>query len=74
MADHKYCIILAWNERDQRWLAEVPELPGCIADGSTAEEALANAEVIIGEWIKVAQLEGRPIPQPQPLESSATRA
>jgi predicted RNase H-like HicB family nuclease len=72
MTAYKYRIILGWSERDQRWLAQVPELLGCMADGFTPEEALANAEVIIGEWIEVAQIEGRPIPQPQPLEPSAT--
>jgi predicted RNase H-like HicB family nuclease len=70
MAAYKYRIILGWSDLDQRWLAEVPELPGCIADGFTPEEALANAERINGEWIEVAQLEGRSIPQPQPLEPS----
>jgi predicted RNase H-like HicB family nuclease len=74
MADYKYRIILMWSERDQRWLAEVPELPGCIADGFTPAEALANAEVIIGEWIAVAHMDGRPIPAPQPQEPSATSA
>ena len=63
--DKKYEIIIFWSEDDEAFLAEVPELPGCMADGKTYQEALENAEQIIGEWIETAQEEGRPIPQPK---------
>ncbi len=62
---NKYEIIMYWSEDDQAFIAEVPELPGCVADGATYQEALANVEVIIGEWIETAQELGRPIPQPK---------
>ena len=63
--DKKYEIIIFWSEEDEAFLAEVPELPGCMADGKTYQEALENAEQIIDEWIETAQEEGRPIPQPK---------
>ena len=63
--DSKYGIIIFWSEDDEAFVAEVPELPGCMADGKTYQEALENAEQIIGEWIETAQEEGRPIPQPK---------
>ena len=61
----KYEVIIYWSEEDQAFIAEVPELPGCAADGPTYREALANAEVIIQEWLETAQELGRPIPQPR---------
>ena len=61
----KYEIVLYWSEEDQAFLAEVPELPGCVADGATYQEAIANAEVIIREWIETATELGRPIPAPK---------
>lgn len=61
----KYEIIIYWSEDDQAFIAEVPELAGCAADGATYQEALANVEVIIQEWIETAREEGRPIPQPK---------
>ena len=61
----QYEIILYWSEQDQAFLAEVPELPGCAADGATYQEALANAEVVIREWIETARELGRPVPQPR---------
>ncbi|HEV8588654.1 MAG TPA: type II toxin-antitoxin system HicB family antitoxin [Pyrinomonadaceae bacterium] len=61
----KYEVIIYWSEEDQAYLAEVPELPGCMADGSTYQEALANAETIIQEWIETATELGRPIPEPK---------
>ncbi len=61
----KYEIVMYWSEDDQAFIAEVPELPGCVADGATYQEALANVEVIIQEWIETAQELGRPIPQPK---------
>ena len=62
---HKYERIIYWSERDQRFIVEVPELAGCMADGETAEEALKNAEVVITEWIEMATELGREIPQPK---------
>lgn len=61
----KYEIIIYWSKEDKAFIAEVPELPGCMADGKTYQEALANAEVIIQEWVETAKELGRPIPQPK---------
>lgn len=61
----KYEIIIYWSEEDGAFVAEAPELPGCMADGETYHEALANAECIIKEWIETATELGRPIPQPK---------
>ena len=61
----KYEIILYWSEEDGAYIAEVPELAGCMADGPTAAAALAQAEVIIQEWIETARALGRPIPAPK---------
>jgi predicted RNase H-like HicB family nuclease len=63
--DRKYEIIIFWSQEDEAFVAEVPELPGCMADGKTYREALANAEQIIEEWIETARQEGRSIPQPR---------
>jgi predicted RNase H-like HicB family nuclease len=62
-----YEIRLYWSKADDAFLAEVPELPGCMADGATYQEALANAEVVIREWIDMARAMGKPIPPPRPL-------
>ncbi len=61
----KYEIIIYWSKDDDGFVAEVPELPGCMADGETYQEALSNAEVVIGEWIETAMELGRPIPEPK---------
>jgi predicted RNase H-like HicB family nuclease len=61
----KYEIILYWSKEDEAFIAEVPELPGCAADGATYQEALAQAEVVIREWIETARELGRPIPAPR---------
>ena len=61
----RYEIILFWSDEDEAFIAEVPELPGCMADGATYQEALANAETIIQEWIETARELGRPIPEPK---------
>jgi len=61
----KYEVTIYWSEADQAFIAEVPELPGCLADGATYREALANVEVIIQEWLETAQELGRPIPPPR---------
>ena len=62
---YKYEIIIYWSEDDQAYIAEVPELPGCMADGKTYQEALLNSEEIIKEWIETAKDLGRPIPTPK---------
>jgi predicted RNase H-like HicB family nuclease len=61
----KYEVIIYWSESDQAFVAEVPELAGCAADGKTYQEALANVEVVIGDWIETAKELGREIPQPK---------
>ncbi len=61
----KYEIIIYWSEEDSAFIAEVPELAGCMADGKTYQEALANAEIIIREWIETAKELGRQIPEPK---------
>jgi predicted RNase H-like HicB family nuclease len=73
----RYELIIYWSKDDESFIVEVPELPGCMADGQTYAEAVANAEVVIGEWIAVTQREGarpgfptarklgRPIPEPR---------
>lgn len=63
--DSRYEIILYWSDEDHAFIAEVPELPGCAADGRTYAEALANAERVIDEWIEVATVLNRPIPKPR---------
>jgi predicted RNase H-like HicB family nuclease len=65
MPKPKYEVIIYWSEQDQAFIAEVPELPGCAADGETYRDALANVEVVIKEWIETATELGRPIPQPK---------
>lgn len=65
MVDSKYEIILYWSKDDNSFLAEVPELTGCMADGKTYGEALKNAEVAIAEWIETAESLGRTIPEPK---------
>ena len=61
----KYEIIIYWSEEDKAFIAEVPELPGCAADGATHKEALENVEVVINEWIETARERGRSIPKPK---------
>ena len=61
----KYEVILYWSQEDDAYIAEVPELPGCAADGSTYQEALSNVEIIIQEWIETAKELGREIPEPK---------
>ncbi len=60
-----YEIILYWSQDDEAFLATVPELPGCMADGATYQEALANVEIVIEEWLEAAQILGRSIPEPK---------
>jgi predicted RNase H-like HicB family nuclease len=61
----RYEVTIYWSEEDNAFVAEAPELPGCAADGSTYQEALANLEIVIQEWIETAKQLGRPIPQPK---------
>lgn len=61
----KYEVIIYWSDEDDAFIAEVPELAGCAADGATYQEAVANVEVIMGEWIETAREQGRPIPEPK---------
>jgi predicted RNase H-like HicB family nuclease len=61
----KYEIIIYWSDEDGNYIAEVPELPGCMADGKTYTEALRNAETVISEWIETAVSLGREIPVPR---------
>ena len=61
----KYEIIIFWSDEDGAFVAEVPELPGCMADGQTYQEALSNVEQIIQEWIETAKELGRSVPAPR---------
>jgi predicted RNase H-like HicB family nuclease len=61
----KYEIILYWSEEDGAFIAEVPELAGCAADGATMRQAVENAEIVIAEWIETAKMMGRGIPEPR---------
>ncbi len=61
----KYEVIIYWSQEDQAFIAEVPELPGCAADGQNYQEALQNLEIMMQEWIETANALGRPIPQPK---------
>ena len=61
----RYEMIIYWSQEDDAFIVEVPELPGCMADGTTYQEAVANAEVVVQEWIETARQLGRPIPQPK---------
>ncbi len=62
---YKYERIVYWSGEDNAFIVEVPELPGCMADGSTIEEAMKNTDVIISEWLEVAKERGQEIPQPK---------
>ena len=62
---HKYRVHLAWSDADQSWIATVPDLPYCAADGATPQEALDNAQEAIDVWLDVAQETGKPIPSPR---------
>jgi predicted RNase H-like HicB family nuclease len=61
----RYEIIIYWSEDDGAFIAEVPELPGCMADGATYEEALANVNLVVQEWIETASELGRSVPEPK---------
>ncbi len=61
----QYEVIIYWSETDNSFIAEVPELSGCVADGKTYHDVMKNAEIVINEWIETAKLLGRDIPQPK---------
>jgi predicted RNase H-like HicB family nuclease len=61
----RYEVIIYWSTEDEAFIAEVPELPGCMADGATYQEAISNVEVVIQEWIETAKEFNRPIPVPK---------
>ena len=62
---HKYEIIIYWSTQDGHYIAEVPELPGCMADGETLEETLAMVQEVMQLWIETAEEDGWPIPEPK---------
>jgi predicted RNase H-like HicB family nuclease len=62
---HRYELVIWWSGEDDAFLVEVPELAGCMADGRTYEEALANVQVVIAEWIETARELGREAPEPR---------
>jgi predicted RNase H-like HicB family nuclease len=59
---NKFKMLITWSDEDQTYLVEVPELPGCMADGKTRQEAVDNAEIFIQEWLETAGLLNRPLP------------
>lgn len=65
MSNLKYEVIIYWSKDDKAFIAEVPELPGCMADGQTYQEALDNVGVIAQEWLETAKQKGRTIPKPK---------
>jgi predicted RNase H-like HicB family nuclease len=65
MNNIRYELIIYWSEADEAFIAEVPELAGCKADGESYEEALLNAKIVINEWIETAISIGREIPKPK---------
>lgn len=62
---HRFALIVYWSDADDAFIVEVPELPGCMADGQTYEQAVANARQVIEEWIETARELGRPVPEPK---------
>lgn len=65
MNKYRYEVIIYWSSDDNAYIAEVPELSGCMSDGTTYEEALQNVQVIIDEWIATAKSLNRPVPEPR---------
>lgn len=65
MMNSKYEMIIYWSDEDNSYIAEVPELPGCMADGPSYAQAVSEAEKVIAHWIETAKEEGRPIPKPR---------
>jgi predicted RNase H-like HicB family nuclease len=65
MSKYKYEIVIYWSDEDNSFISEVPELPGCMSDGQSYEEAVKNIQVVIDEWIEIAESLGRDIPKPR---------
>ena len=65
MRDPAYAVVTYWSEEDEAFIAEVPELPGCLTHGDSYEDALAQAHDAIGSWIDTAEHLGRPVPRPR---------
>jgi predicted RNase H-like HicB family nuclease len=65
MSKYKYEVIIYWSDEDEAFIAEVPELPGCMADGENYDDLLENLELVIDEWIETAVSLGRAIPEPK---------
>lgn len=63
--EHRYEVVIYWSEPDRAFVAEVPELAGCMADGPTHADALRNVEPVIAEWIETARSLGRQVPKPR---------
>ncbi len=61
----KYEVIIYWSDEDEAFIAEMPELPGCAADGATPQAALDELQVVAREWIETAQELGRQVPEPK---------
>ena len=61
---YKYSMFMSWSEEDQAYIVSVPELPGCMGDGKTPEDAVKNTQIIIQEWIETALEDGEEIPEP----------
>lgn len=64
----KYRVEIYWNNEDEAYIAKMPELPGCVADGQSYQDALAAVETVAKQWIETAQRHGRPIPKPKSTE------
>ena len=62
---YRYEVIVYWSQADAAFVAEVPELAGCAADGATYEEAIAHVQVVMAEWVETARELGRPVPEPR---------
>ena len=63
MMEHRYHINLFWSQRDESWVADVPDLKSCAALGDTPEEAIAEARLAIDGWLETARANGLPIPE-----------
>ncbi|HEY3857742.1 MAG TPA: type II toxin-antitoxin system HicB family antitoxin [Verrucomicrobiae bacterium] len=67
-SENNYSMDMIWSGEDEAYLAQVRELPGCVADGKTPVEALQNLQIVVQEWLETAREEGRPVPPPRTLE------
>ena len=69
----KYSMIMSWSEDDHAYIVSVPELPGCMADGKTPEEAVKQAQIVIDLWIETALEDGEVIPKPHLFQAHGTQ-